>query len=145
MWREFLRSSNVSGTVGVLGLSSKRNTPLWVSLITIRPERNPQIMAHLVCNVLCDCSGRYVHEIGWPLGMRLRENGHNWKERLLQRLKRAEHSDKSHRTGWNESRNLKGEINLLKPGSYFMYKIAFNINNSEFRTKIVFLPCGSLS
>lgn len=138
MWREFLRSSDVSGIDGVLGLSSKRNTLLWVSPMTTRPERNPQIMAHLVCSVLCDCSGRYVLEIGWPLGMRLRENGHNWKERLLQRLKRAEHSDRSHRTSWNESRILKGEINLLKSGSYFMYKIAFSINNSEFCTQIAF-------
>jgi len=70
--------------------------------------------------------------------MQLEENGHNRKERLLQKLKRAEYSDKSHRTNWNESRILKGEINLLKPGGYFMYKIAFNINNAEFRTQTAF-------
>jgi hypothetical protein len=138
MWREFLRSSNVSGIDGILGLSSKRNTALWDSLMFTRPLRNPQIMAHLVCSVLCDCRESYVCAIGWPLGMRLRENGHNWKERLLQRLERAEHSDRSHRTSWNESRVLKVEMNLLKPSSCFMYKIVFNVNNSEFRHRLNF-------
>jgi len=112
---------------------------LMCSVMTTWLERNPHIMAHLVCSVLCDCSGSYVREIGWPIGMRLRENSHNWKERLLQRLKRAEHSDRSHRTNWNESRILKVEINLLKPGSYCMCKIVFNINNFEFRAQISFL------
>jgi hypothetical protein len=113
--------------------------------MTTRPERNPQIMAHLFCSMLCDCSGRYVREIGWPLGMRLRENGHNWKERLLQRLKRVEHSDRSHRNSWNESRILKVQIDLLKPVSCFMHKIVFNINNSELLAQIAFFFYGSRS
>lgn len=109
------------------------------SLMTARPERNPQILAHLVCSLLCDCSRSSFREIGWPLGMWLRENSHNWKELLLQRLKRAENFDGSNRTGWNKSRILQVKINLLKSGSYFVYKFVLNINNCEFREQITLL------
>jgi hypothetical protein len=109
------------------------------SLMTTRPERNPQIVAHFICSILCARGENYFREIGWPLAMLLREHCHNLKERLLKKLKRAEYSDRGHRINRNESSILQVEINLLKPGACFTYQIVYNINNSAFHPQIAVL------
>jgi hypothetical protein len=103
-----------------LGRSSKLNTFVGrSSLLKARPERDPQQMAQCVCNILCDCDRSYIGKTGRPIAVQLRENRHNLKEGLLEKLKLVKRAcEEGHMVGWDEARILEIESN----SRYMKYK-----------------------
>jgi hypothetical protein len=68
------------------------------TLMRTRPMSDPQLTAHCIYNIPCECGRSYVGETGRPLSVRI-----NLKNSLLDKSKLAQHAfEEGHQISWNE-------------------------------------------
>jgi predicted GIY-YIG superfamily endonuclease len=73
---------------------------------------DPQLTAHCVYNIPCECGRSYVGETGRPLSVRIWEHKFNLKNGLLNKSKLAQHAfEEGHQISWNEAKILQIEFN----------------------------------
>jgi hypothetical protein len=76
------------------------------TLVRTRPMSDPQLTAHCIYNIPCECGGSYVGYV------RIREHRINLKNGLLDKLKLAQHAFKEdNQISWNEAKILQIEVN----------------------------------
>jgi hypothetical protein len=82
------------------------------TLMRTRPMSDPQLTAHGIYNIPCECGRSYVGETGIPLSVRIREHKMNLKNGLLYESKLAQHSfEEGLQKSWNEATILQIEAN----------------------------------
>jgi hypothetical protein len=68
---------------------------------------DPQLTAHCIYNIPCECSRSYVGETGRPLSVRIGEHKFNLKNGLLDKSKLAQHAfEEGHQISWNKAKIL---------------------------------------
>jgi hypothetical protein len=82
------------------------------TLMRTRPMSDPQLTAHCIYNIPCECGRSYVGETGRPLSVRIGEHKFNLQYDLLDKSKLAQHAfEEGHQISWNEATILQIEVN----------------------------------
>jgi hypothetical protein len=82
------------------------------TLMRTRPMSDPQLTAHCIYNIPCECGRSYVGETGRPLSIRIGEHKLNLRNGLLDKSKLAQHAfEEDHQISWNEAKILQIEVN----------------------------------
>jgi predicted GIY-YIG superfamily endonuclease len=114
------------------------------TLMRTRPTSDPQLTAHCIYNIPCECGRSYVGETGRPLSVRIREHKLNLKNGLLDKSKLAQHAfEEGHQISWNEAMILQIEVNSRQR----KYKASAHMacmENPISQPSLEFPPSGSL-
>jgi hypothetical protein len=114
------------------------------TLMRTSPMSDPQLTAHCIYNITCDCGGRYVGETGRPLPVRIGEHKFNLRNGLLDRSKLAQHAfEEGHRISWNEAKILQIEVNS-RQRKYRESAHMACMESPISQSSLEFIPSGSL-
>jgi hypothetical protein len=105
---------------------------------------DPQLTAHCIYNIPCQCGRSYVGETGRPLSVRIGEHKFNLKNGLLDKSKLAQYAfEEGHQISWNKAKILQIEVNSRQR----KYKESAHMacmENPISQPSLEFPPAGSL-
>jgi hypothetical protein len=113
-------------------------------LMRTTPMSDPQLTAHCIYSIPCECGRSYVGKTSRPLSVRIQGHKHNLKNGLLEKLKLAQHAfEEDHQVSWNEAKILHPEGN----GRYRKYNESAHmacmdnpISQPSLKTSSIWIP-----